>query len=244
MPACVTLSRHRQSSNLQACTSNSCATLLENAHPFLSIPYPRSRARASPDVPRLQCYLHIDRVSRAFCILCAVVFADPSLSVELQSSRIRTRPEFPALVVTGSWAPLHTSRAGSSGYSASFLAMRSSTLIIVVGASVSIYGFDVIEDWTYRRLHLGRPLILPIYLSSPAFNFVAMSSTTTSAFSSTLLLGISLRQLERGPPFGRGLAARCTRRDVLSLCAEPSNYRDAPPARRPGPCAVTLVLQS
>ncbi|KAF8497779.1 hypothetical protein F5888DRAFT_1694903, partial [Russula emetica] len=39
------------------------------------------------------------------------------------------RPEFPALVVTGSWAPLHTLRVGFSGYSASFLSMRSSTFI-------------------------------------------------------------------------------------------------------------------
>ena len=54
--------------------------------------------------------------------------------------------------------------------------MRSSTLIIVVGASVSILDFDVIEDGAYLRLHIGRPLILPIYLSSPAFNYVAMSS--------------------------------------------------------------------
>ena len=54
--------------------------------------------------------------------------------------------------------------------------MRSSALIIVVGVSVSSYDFDVLEDKAYRRLHPGRPLILPIYLSSPAFNFVAMSS--------------------------------------------------------------------
>ena len=54
--------------------------------------------------------------------------------------------------------------------------MGSSILIIVVGASVSTQGFDVIEDRTYPRLHPGYPLILPIYLSSPAFNFVAMSS--------------------------------------------------------------------
>jgi len=55
--------------------------------------------------------------------------------------------------------------------------MRSFTLIIVVGASVStFFGFDVIEVMTYCRLHPGRPLILPIYLSSPAFNFIAMSS--------------------------------------------------------------------
>ena len=54
--------------------------------------------------------------------------------------------------------------------------MMFSILIIVVGASVSSYDFDVLEDRAYCRLHPGRPLILPIYLSSPAFNFVAMSS--------------------------------------------------------------------
>ena len=103
-------------------------------------------------------------------------FTGQSLSVGLQSSQIRTHPKFPALVVTGSWARLHTLRTGSSGYSASFLAMKSSTLIIVVGASVSSYDFDVLVDRAYCRLHPGRPLILPIYLSSPALNFVAMSS--------------------------------------------------------------------
>ncbi|KAF8497819.1 hypothetical protein F5888DRAFT_1906594 [Russula emetica] len=76
--------------------------------------------------------------------------------IELQSSQIRTHPEFPAVVVTGSWALLHTLRAGSSGYSASFLAMRSSTY--------------------YRRWRFRRPIILPIYLFSLAFNFVAMLS--------------------------------------------------------------------
>lgn len=38
-----------------------------------------------------------------------------------------------------------------------------------------------------------------------------------------------------------GLAARRARRDVLSLYAEPPDYRDA---CRPGPCALALVLQS
>ena len=94
----------------------------------------------------------------------------------MQSFRIRTDPEFPALVVTGSSAPLHTLRAGSFGYLASFLAMRSSTLIIVVGASMSLRNFDIIETTTYRHLYLGCPLILPIDLLSSAFNFVAMSS--------------------------------------------------------------------
>jgi hypothetical protein len=68
--------------------------------------------------------------------------------------------------------------AGSSGHSVSFLTMRSSTLIIVVCASVpvSICNLKAIEDKANNHLHLGRPLILPIYLSSPAFNFIAMSS--------------------------------------------------------------------
>ena len=162
-------------------------------------------------------------------------FAEPSSSVELQSFQIRTRPEFPALVVTGSWAQLHTSRAGSSGYSASFLAMRSSTLIIVVGAFVSIQNFDVIEDRTYHRLRPGRPLIL---LGIQLCRHVILQPLLLSPAHS--LLGISLRQLERGPPFDRGLAARCARRDVLFLCAESSNYRDAPPAR--AGLALALLL--
>ena len=58
----------------------------------------------------------------------AVVFAEPNLPVELQSSSIRTHPGFLPLVVTESLVPLHTLRAGSSGYSAPFLAMRPSTI--------------------------------------------------------------------------------------------------------------------
>ena len=76
--------------------------------------------------PRLQCYLHLDRVSRL--VPCgAVVFAEPraSLSVELQSSRIYTHPEFLALAITGSCAPLHTLCAGSSGYLTSLLSTKS-----------------------------------------------------------------------------------------------------------------------
>jgi hypothetical protein len=112
-------------------------------------------------------------------------FAELSLSVGLQSFRIRTHPEFPARVVTGSSAPLHTSRAGSSGYSASFLAMRSYTLIIVVGASVSVQDFDVIEATTYCRLHLGHPLILPTICLPRPSTLSPYHPTTTSAFSST-----------------------------------------------------------
>jgi hypothetical protein len=57
--------------------------------------------------------------------LCCVLLK-PSLSVELRSFQILAHLEFPALVITGSWAPLHTLRAWSSGYSACFLAMKSS----------------------------------------------------------------------------------------------------------------------
>ena len=123
--------------------------VLENAPPFLPVSRSRSGARAPSDVPRLQRYLHPDRVStqthdpvsgrRVVLFLCCILLK-PSLSVpvELQSFQIRTHLEFPALVVTGSSAPSHTLRAGSSGYLASFLVMRSSTLIIVVGAFVSV----------------------------------------------------------------------------------------------------------
>jgi hypothetical protein len=150
MPACVPLSRHGQSSDLWPCTSNSSAirpskrayistygsSSLSHTCPFrcfsISTPYTSWSSESS----------RVRARAERRCRCC--VFAEPSLSIELQSSLIRTRPEFPAQVVTGSWAPLHTSRAGSSGYSASFLVMRSFTLIIVSGASVSNEGFDVI----------------------------------------------------------------------------------------------------
>jgi hypothetical protein len=60
---------------------------------------------------------------------------------------------------------------------------------------------DVIEDMTYCLLHLGRPLILPIYLSS---SFQLCRHPTTFLLSPARLLGISLCQLERGPPFSGG----------------------------------------
>jgi hypothetical protein len=49
------------------------------------------------------------------------------------------------------------------------------------------------------------------------------------------LLGIPIRQLERGPPFGRALPERCARRDVLFYAQnlQPSNYREASPPRGP-----------
>jgi hypothetical protein len=34
--------------------------VLQNAHPFLSISHTRSRPRASPDVSRFQCHIHLD----------------------------------------------------------------------------------------------------------------------------------------------------------------------------------------
>ena len=174
--------------------------------------------------------------------MCAVVFADPSLSVESQSSRIWTHPEFPAVVITGSWAPLHTSRAGSSGYSASFLAMRSSTLIIVVGASVSNSYFDVMEAATYRRLHLGRPLILPIYLSSPSFNFVAMSSYDHSCFLQHIRFSAFPYVNSSAILQQRDRCAMRLQRCVIFM--HRTFRRDAPPARRPGSRALALALQS
>jgi hypothetical protein len=51
--------------------------------------------------------------------------------------------------------------------------MRTSTLIIAVGASVSIYDLNVNDYESYPLLHSSHPLILPIYLSSPGLNFVA-----------------------------------------------------------------------
>jgi hypothetical protein len=97
IPACVPLSRQRQSSELQACTSNSCTTLhrpSNTEHAYSStMTYPRSRTRVSSDVPRLQRCLHLDRLSRLELVL--VPFAELSLFVESQSSLIRTCPEFP-----------------------------------------------------------------------------------------------------------------------------------------------------
>ena len=111
MPACVPPSQPRPRSDLPACTSNFCATLLQNVHPlYLSIPPPGSRLHTSSDISRLQCRIHLNRVSLG-------LYADQV---------------HPALVKTGSWVRSRTSRAGSSGYSVSFLVMRSSALIIVV----------------------------------------------------------------------------------------------------------------
>src|SRR6266403_3192619 len=176
--------------------------------------YHRSRTCVPSGVSRFQHRIRLDRVGRLGSNV--VFFAE--LFVELQSFLIRTRPEFPALVVTGSWAPLHTSRAGSSGYSAFSLALRLFTLIIVVGAFVSDSDFDINK----RLITLpGRPPILPIYILHVISGFqlccnVILRPLLLSPAHS--LLGIPIRQCKRDPPFGRGLAARCARRDVLFLC--------------------------
>ena len=82
--------------------------------------------------------------------------------------------------------------------------MRSSTLIIVIGASVSKKDFD--KDCL---LYCGRPLILPIYafgvgLSFPAFNVIAVSSYNNFRF--RVLHHILFSELTHvtssGPPFG------------------------------------------
>ena len=162
--ACVPLSRHRQSS------------------------HPRSRTRAPPDVPRLQRYLP-DRVSRLVLNGAIMCFAESSLSIEF----IRRVAKFPNPDAPG--VPGRNWVLDAVAYIVSWVLwlfgvflMRSSTLIIVDRASVSSYGFDVLEDWAYRRLHPGRPLILPIYLSSPPSALSPCHPMTTSAFSSTFAL--------------------------------------------------------
>ena len=49
----------------------------------------------------------------------------------------------------------------------------------------------MVDSWTHRHLYPGHPLILPIYLPSPAFNFIAMSShgRSSSHLSPTASLG-------------------------------------------------------
>jgi hypothetical protein len=61
MPACATLSPHRPNSDLQACTSNSCATRPGKRASIFIYSYHRSRTRATPDVSRFQRHLlHLD----------------------------------------------------------------------------------------------------------------------------------------------------------------------------------------
>jgi len=90
---------------------------------------------------------------------------------------------------------------------------------------------------TLRRSLPGRPLILPIYISSPGFNFVTMSSYDHRVLSPAYSpLGIPIRQLKRGPPFCKGLADELA--NVLLLCSEPSSAVVTPLPR----AGLALVL--
>jgi hypothetical protein len=70
MPACVPLSRHRQSSDLRACTSKPCAICPSKRAYILSMAFPRSRTCAPSDVFRFQCGIYPDRVSRPLVPRC------------------------------------------------------------------------------------------------------------------------------------------------------------------------------
>ena len=92
--------------------------------------FSRTCTRASLDVPRFRRYLHLDRVSQ-LVPGGAVVFLNlgyPSSCKARESGRTRS-PRLVCRNCSGSWVTLHTLRAGSSGYSASFLAMKFTTLI-------------------------------------------------------------------------------------------------------------------
>ena len=123
--------------------------------------------------------------------------------------------KFLALVVTGSWVPLHTLHAGSSEYPASFLAMKSFILIIIVGAFMSIQDFDIMKVGLItiyvQIIPSSFPSICPPQLST----LLQCHPMTTSAFSSTFTFWPFLHQLKHGPPFRRGLAVWCACRDVL-----------------------------
>ena len=95
---CLLACHYHDTAKVRISHSNSCT---ENARTFLPISHPVSCTCASSDVPGLQCYLHLDQVNWLLPGD-AVVFAEPSLSVELRSSRIRTHPESPVLAVTRS----------------------------------------------------------------------------------------------------------------------------------------------
>ena len=85
--------------------------------------------------------------------------------------------------------------------------IRFSTLITVVGAPVSFQDFDRGE--TYRLLNFNiqaNPSTFP----TTDFRFCHHVILRPVLLSPThSLVGFYLRRLERGPPFGRGLAARC-----------------------------------
>jgi hypothetical protein len=70
---------------------------------------------------------------------------------------------------------------GSSGYSSSVLFMNLFTPLLDVGDCVrSFHPFFSIHQFSH--LFLGRPLMLPIYLSSSAFNYAAMTSYNNFSF--------------------------------------------------------------
>ena len=149
---------------------------MEDTSPFLSLslaclcPYPDT------DVSRFQRRIYFDRVSLCSCALWCVCIDERA---EWRDSRILKPLECLVLVATGSWALLPTSHLGSSGSSSSFLDTSSSTPSIVVGASVSKLFTRTIMPYSPAP---GRPLILPIYLSSPAFNLVSMTSYSHFCF--------------------------------------------------------------
>ena len=107
---------------------------------FLPVSHSHSYTCAPSDIPQLQCYLHPNQVSIRWMCLCCVFFCWNwvCLFVELQSFWVWMHSKFPALVITGSWAPLHILHVGFSEYLTFFLAIRPSTSSIIVGIFVSI----------------------------------------------------------------------------------------------------------
>ena len=118
------------------------------------------------------CGIYFDWVSCAFVHFGS--FWLTTIAIECQDSRILMPLECLVLVATGSWVPLPTSHPGLSDFLSSFLDMSSSTHYTVVGASVS-EPFHANKWRTHLCLPSGRPLIMPIYLSSLAFNFISMT---------------------------------------------------------------------
>lgn len=83
---------------------------------------------------------------------------------------------------TGHWRQRPTSLAGLSGYSLFSLSMSSCTLSVADGVLVSAsHHFP-----SNLRAHIftlpERPIMLPLYLSSPGFNLVSMTSYTNFCF--------------------------------------------------------------
>jgi hypothetical protein len=116
-------------------------------------------------------------------LLCS--FTPFHLFAEWPSFRIPKPPEWLVLVVTGSWVPLPTLRAGLSGCSVSFLVMSPCTLSTIVGASVSHISFGIPrKDETHPCFCPGRP-ITPMALD---FIVAPASPTTLSQQAWTPLL--------------------------------------------------------